>query len=172
MGKLELKHLAGYLPYGLKCLSGVSPILKNEFAWEILGFEKNKDIRLGFSVKSIRHDYKNIINIWPIKPILHPLSDLTKEIDVNGEKFVPLVKLAIRYANSTRYNDKIAMHNEKCYCYSKSSELEFRFDGWDFLLKGQRVQQQFQLFERLYEWHFDIHSLIEKGLAIDINTLE
>jgi hypothetical protein len=28
--------------------------------------------------------------IEKIKPILRPLSDLTKEIEVNGEKFIPI----------------------------------------------------------------------------------
>lgn len=28
-----------------------------------------------------------------------------------------------------------------------------------------------ELFEKLYEWHFDINNLIERGLAIDINTV-
>jgi hypothetical protein len=160
MEKLTLQHLSGYLPYGLKI---EHPTLK-------IGSRTISELK-NLGQTNIEISHRMFVQISDCKPILHPLSDLTKEIEVNGEKFVPLVKMAIRYANSTGYNDKIGMYNGKCYCYSKSSELEFRFDGHDFLLKGQRVQQQFKLFEKLYEWHFDIHGLIDNNLAIDINTL-
>ncbi len=29
----------------------------------------------------------------------------------------------------------------------------------------------YEVMEKLLSWHFDVFSLIEKGLAIDINTL-
>ena len=146
--KLELKHLAGYLPYGLKY----------------------KDIPKGFD--GIRElDIKTFD--WCLengKPILRPLSDLTKEIEVNGEKFVPYINLAKKYAEMSGYNEDIRIYRNKCYCYSKSSEIEFRFNGRDFILNGKLVNAQYHLFLKLHEWHFDIHGLIPE-LAIDINTL-
>lgn len=73
--KLKLYHLAGYLPYELKY----------------------KDIPDGF--EGIRE--LNLFSIdWCLvngKPILRPLSDLTKEIEVNGEKFVPKNWLGYNY---------------------------------------------------------------------------
>jgi hypothetical protein len=76
-----------------------------------------------------------------IKPILHPLSDLTKEIEHKGEKFVPKLKLL----------------------YLGYRELTYNF---------QLYVLEFGLIQHLVKWHFDIAGLIEKGEAIDINTLE
>jgi hypothetical protein len=74
--KLELKHLAPYLPYGLNCEldTNVHSIL--------IGLEKS------FSNDSFvgRFDEFGEHNLWQFKPILRPLSDLTKEIEVNGER--------------------------------------------------------------------------------------
>ena len=73
--KLEIKHLAGYLPYGLK-------ILGNGNIHEIIGFKDETYFIKGGNVYAYG-------DIQDCKPILRPLSDLTKEIEVNGEKFVP-----------------------------------------------------------------------------------
>lgn len=120
--KLELKHLAGYLPYGLKY----------------------KDIPKGFD--GIRELDIQTFN-WCLengKPILHPLSDLTKEIEINGEKFVPVVEIM-----------KIK-------------------DNGDWLgVQHKKIEENpFYVVKKLQEWHFDIDDLIGKKLAIDINTLE
>ena len=81
------------------------------------------------------------------KPILRPLSDLTKEIEVNGEKFLPLDELAII---------------EEVVCLQYSTEF---FETSIKYLPNWII-------EKLLEWHFDIYELIEKGLAIDINTIK
>ena len=79
-----------------------------------------------------------------IMPILHPLSDLTKWIEHKGEKIIPLLELKWnRTINGfTKSNIEAAM-----------STLSFK----DAL--------------KLIEWHFDIAKLIDKGEAIDVNTL-
>lgn len=76
--------------------------------------------------------------------ILRPLSDLTKEIEHNGEKFVPHTKLGGR-PNLTDYDI-------------------------DYLSKKINVMS-YGLITQLIEWHFDVFGLIEKGEAIDINTI-
>ncbi|NIV12884.1 MAG: hypothetical protein GWN62_16865 [Aliifodinibius sp.] len=78
------------------------------------------------------------------KPILRPLSDLTKEIEHNGERFIPIKNIG---KTSTFYGDTPICNIEKDYRL---------WAVWEF--------------EKLLEWHFDIFGLIEKGLAIDINT--
>jgi len=131
--KLELKHLAGYLPYGLKTLTGWNNIE------EIIGFKDETYFIKGGNVYAYG-------DIQECKPILRPLSDLTKEIEVNGQKFIPIEFNAFKH--------------------SKDDIIEFqnRFIHY----KGMK----FGIIERLLEWHFDIHGLIENGLAIDINTLQ
>ncbi len=72
--QLEIKHLAPYLPYGLK--------------FEAKQLNKYNKVST-FILNSV------VILDWErgnleIKPILRPLSDLTEEIERNGKKFVPI----------------------------------------------------------------------------------
>ena len=130
------------------------------------------------------------VEIDLIKPILRPLSDLTKEIDHKGEKFVPIVQLA-----------KIAGFEVELFGFTiETSHYSFREHGFRYgvLLKGgavkngsydfvydheisafyntyptcKQIHNQLPLFQKLIELHFDIAGLIEKGEAIDVNTLE
>ena len=66
---LELKHLASYLEHGLKVKNHVNNITE-------------------LTVGNLGH-YLEL----QVKPILRPLSDLTKGIEHNGEKFVPLISI-------------------------------------------------------------------------------
>jgi len=79
--KLELKHLAGYLPYGLKCLAQG----ECEKFFDMQGITDFTDVDLHETGRTVSEQY----DIEDVFPILRPLSDLTKEIEVNGEKFVP-----------------------------------------------------------------------------------
>ena len=79
------------------------------------------------------------------KPILHPLTDLTKPIKQNGEVFVPILKLGWSYSI-------IGWSKSNIIAATKNLTLT------DAL--------------KLISWHFDIAGLIEKGEAIDVNTLE
>jgi hypothetical protein len=130
--KLELKNLASYLPYGLQIIDHLP-----------------KDTK--FTMYGSNIDY--CINYC--KPILRPLSDLTKEIEVNGEKFVPMNILF----NCDEF-DSIIGH----------SSIEY---ANDFIKSNDRLSlcYDFYFWQKLLEWHFDIYGLIENGLAIDINTL-
>jgi hypothetical protein len=75
--KLELKHLAGYLPYDLK--------IKTAFGWATMQTLNDYCVNIDFE----NVHYYDSLETTDFKPILRPLSDLTKEIEVNGEKFVP-----------------------------------------------------------------------------------
>lgn len=93
--KLELKHLAGYLPYGLivRVEDYKRDYVGREFD-EVVGFHQWDSLNLFWSVLT---DGGSKPSIDKIKPILRPLSDLTKEIEVNGEKFVPKEYLQYNY---------------------------------------------------------------------------
>ena len=77
--------------------------------------------------------------------ILRPLSDLTKEIEHKGERFVPIEKLR---------------------------DMGF-YIGEDWIIENfsNITNSAFEFVLKLIEWHFDIAGLIEKGEAIDVNTL-
>jgi hypothetical protein len=134
--KLELKHLAPYLPYQVLVGDGRTPFELTEY---------------------------NFTNVYPYITSLYlrPLSDLTKEIEVNGEKFVPLSILEEKFRPLSRdlniflFNGRISIDIET-QDYSQTIDL---FDG-------------FLIIQKLLEWHFDVFGLIENNLAIDINTLK
>jgi hypothetical protein len=104
--KLELKHLAPYLPYGLSILDG----------WG--------------DVRTLDYSYLNNIHC---KPILRPLSDL-----MSGE-----------------FMDNIISQKERIEIKKLNTCHWLSYNSFQYLLKH----------------HFDVFGLIEKGIAIDINTL-
>ena len=133
--ELELKHIAGYLPYGLKIYEQRYSLTYNVVGYlenEIYCKDKNNDV------------FSFVPELGVDKLILRPLSDLTKEITHNGETFVPIEK----------YTHDIQVELSTC----------LRDDTYYELLPYFVIQ-------KLYEWHFDIHNLIEKNLAIDLNTI-
>jgi hypothetical protein len=141
--KLELKHLAPYLPYGLKYL-----YLKKEDAVWMDNSKDHYHTLLSYCEKG--YHSKSAVGVtmfykgeFTRKPILRPLSDLTKDIEVNG------VKIWGKGEFSKHDWDKFSEHP-----YALLMLLDY--DGT----------------MKLIEWHFDVFGLIEAGLAIDINTLD
>ena len=147
------EFLAMSLPYGLKFktktdgnieqLSGVD--IYNVANWTNPQYP-NGTICLYSSI-----DYSSMWSTDEAELILHPLSDLTKEIEHKGEKFVPIKKIQKR-------NDFIHIMNGR------------------FVIGVQSIYDLDELptwvTQLLIEWHFDISDLISKGEAIDVNTLE
>lgn len=125
--KLELKHYSAYLPYNLNLFDTFS---NKKFSRVLCG------VSLDYLISS---DNQNI------KPILRPLSDLTKEIQI--------------------------LENYKTFyehLYDSFSE-----DGFDFqYLETSPLKFPYEVVQKLLEWKFDIYGLIENNLAIDINTLK
>ena len=84
MDKLTLEHLAPYLPYGLKVLDmrdNETKLLNRSYNKEENAY-KLTTANLAFTlIKDFRF------------PLLRPL-DLTKEIEQNGRRFIPIIELA------------------------------------------------------------------------------
>lgn len=148
MEKLELKHLAPYLPYNLTCLL-------TEFNDDCFVIGASEDYV--YTDSSFDELYYT-----EIKPILRPLSDLTREIEIDGCKFIPNNLLNERFRHSSKdltpyqyahYNLELEVQTEN---YSQTLDL---YDG--YLIVNQ-----------LFEWHFDIFSLIDKGLAISYSDVQ
>ena len=144
--KLEIKHLKGYLGTGLK-------IMYNKLSkGKLIGL-----IDSSICKATIQFDFaKDDKLMSACFPILRPLSDLTKHCE--DLVFVPLVKYMTDYCNIEVFDfdenniedqEKVILNCLTLYEMRTQKELEF-----------------------LYNHHFDIHGLIEQGLAIDINTLE
>lgn len=184
--QLELRHLAPYLPYGMK------------YQWEYFG-EKHVNIVHTIGILDFQSGkpigVNNSMALDKIKPILRPMSDLTKEIEHGGERFVPMVELYKiargRYKDSkvkyysTISNNQIIVEQEGFYNYLFSffkSEADERLGNChNFKLYAKSLTNEDKgiveikcadlLFQKLYEWHFDLNGLIPAGLAIDVNTL-
>lgn len=136
--KLELKHLASYLPYGL----------------DFKGKRKGWVSFDGSRMTLCPIDFDGRFEI--IKPILRPLSDLTKEIEHKGEKFVPSEKLKEIFPNVSHWQYLTSMAHIWQQYINNLTETNI----------------EYCVIQKLFEWHFDVFGLIEQGLAIDINTHE
>ena len=94
---------------------------------------------------------------WQIsQPIFRPLSDLTKEIDY-GKDFGGK---RILINDHTDFSKLICVNKE----IENINSLEIKYTAFD-------LGQINEIFDNLYKLHFDVFGLIDKGLAIDINTM-
>ena len=132
---------------GMSANNGLLIITYNdiELIWKLHPYKDAVEIPSDFEHISIGNLIREIEEGSNHKPIIHPLSDLTKEIEHNGERFVP-IKL---FSREDQKDIEIAM--------IESSFIELL---------------SFYIIQKLIEWHFDIAGLIEKGEAIDVNTLK
>lgn len=135
MEKLELKHIAPYLPYGLKAISvntkEVRTVTLLHFTYDANTVGHNHLIYHGLLID------KHI-------PILRPLSNLKEEHLID---FYPFTSSDLELIDINEWIEEL-IH----------------------MIKGNDKFQLMQ-FNLLFEWHFDVFGLIDKGLAIDINTL-
>jgi hypothetical protein len=125
--KLELKHLAPYLPYGLK----------------IRYIERNETHI--FDTSNLKAVCSEQIHL---RPILRPLSDLTKVIVDEFQK----------YDNQDSYDKDII----DLFCYENTQTDE---NIEDLLV----TKLPYECVEYMFKNHYDVFGLIEKGLAIDFN---
>lgn len=145
MEKLTLKQIAPYLPYEVKMCDEEE---KTYFP-TLIGIDGESIIT---TLPRFPYTYK--CGISELKPILRPLSDLTKEIEVNGEKFVPF--------------DVIA--NDEEYAYLEDDNIWVNDMFYSQILTDLAFIP-YGVIQKLLEWHFDFQGLIQQNKAVDINTL-
>lgn len=134
--ELELKHLAPYLPYELKLQYIVRD--KVERIGTLKSITHNEDETHPTKV-SISYMYDEE-HIWMFKPILEPLSNLTKPITRNGVTFVAHEKLG-----------------------NRPNLTDFTIEE----VKNNIGRLSYDLVQQLIEWKFDVFGLIEQGKAIE-----
>lgn len=135
--ELTIKHLAAYLPYDVKVSNSIN------FA-EFGICENTIELLEGYNFDNVITD-KSEFKIEYCILHLRPLSDLTKEITINGETFVPS-----RYWGDENRIDMI-------------SHCSVDYEYCEYL--------EYFIVEKLLEWKFDIFNLISQGLAININEI-
>ena len=161
--KLELKHLAPYLPYGLK--GNVFIYSDHEF-WKneplesiclrdnILSFPDATDVYLESTEETV------------FKPILRPLSDLGRYNDevIINEHYINSVLTEIGY------NQEYGVFSY----YKGEIDIELAEDSYLRYDKRKMISYKCiqKITELLYEGHYDVFGLIQEGLAIDMNTIK
>lgn len=148
--KLELKHLAPYLPYKLKVFrkfsSDVFPMVANN---------PTVSLREGINIDNLIYDSEEY------KPILRPLSDLTDEI-IN-EFYKDRAENGVMVSD---YSVGLVFHT--CTASYKIMGEPYT----DFIYNRNSINEtDYWIVQKMLQMHFDVFGLIEKGLAIDINTL-
>lgn len=138
MKTLKIEYLSPYLPYGLNVLRPDGRTILRVF-----GITEDRIIFSEPDKNDWTYGHLSIA-----KPILRPLSDLTKEIEHNGEKFI--------FSDVYLGNKKIKQIIGEEY----STFNNFLNDV------------DYSSIQLLFKYHFDVFGLIDENLAIDINTLK
>ncbi|MVW93664.1 hypothetical protein FCL53_17010 [Elizabethkingia meningoseptica] len=180
MDKLELKDIAPYLPYRLK-LYHLSHFKGNKII-EDWGLKNCSDYPVSEYCDGTTYGR----TLQEIKPILRPMSDLTEEITHGGETFVPMEKLAqiaferldtfhihsdIEIITAYKTDEKEAYRTLKYDADNKSFVVSV-LDENLFRIRNLATKNQYDLFQKLCEWHIDFQGLIGRGVAINLHTID
>jgi len=162
MQQLTIKHLGRRLAYGLKVCQFDEQFIDGYRVLELAGLsEQNRYLE-----SDLDEDEKHLIHVreitfWikgkyglnstahTVKPILRPLTDLTKEIEHKGEKFVPIVRISELYPNVPNWNSFSTF--------------------WISTANIKDTIVEHCVFEWLLEHHFHIDE--PEGTWIDVNSL-
>jgi hypothetical protein len=164
---MKLQEIAGYLPYGFKMKS------------------RTFSRRMPDVIELTIHNLPHLLTLNRL-PVLRPLSDLTKPITVNGEEFVPIEVIGKLFVESGEFEDglfgwniptggddyqdyyfNIAIKNDVLHLETWGGKPN---EKYAYVLESHAIE--YTVYNQLIKWHFDLHGLIEKGKAIDINTLK
>ena len=151
---LEQKHLFAYAPHGVLCQ-----------VWHhIVGYKNRK---LSFDTG---HDFYNKLENGLVRLFLRPLSDLTKEIEVNGEKFIPIDKIK---AELLGVDWMVFGESEYGWNGFIDKSMSSQVNHIPIFMGNEIMGEcNYFIYQKLCEWHFDIFGLIDAGLAVDINTVK
>jgi hypothetical protein len=169
--KLETKHLAAYLPYELEVFNKFYSNIENLLAINTSGtcFTDNF--------------FKEWLHISKYKPLLRPLSQLTQEIEHNGERFVPMIEIVkMIEPYYVKIDESTSDFNVINKCIGKDRVYQLRYKN-NYNNQGEISMLNFhenekclwhsdriipiKCHDKLFEWHFDIYGLIENNLAIE-----
>lgn len=148
-----LQIYSAYLPYGVKAIIGN---IRCNIAY--LSSKKIAIIRkdgMG-EIEKYKWEY---LQENRIKLVLRPLSDLTKEIEHNGEKFVPLRVL----------NEYMPLFGDVYEIYIDDNSDVRLLANYQ---KGRDVIRGLDPKNMLMKWHFDVFGLLDKSLAINLNEVK
>ena len=138
MRNLEFKDIYRYLPFNLEGIHHIN----------------NDVMTIHLFTEEISQNSISLLGFFnECTPILYP-HDLTKEIEYNGEKFLPTVWFRDNYyLFGIQKDDMLQLISMYLYVFNRNDSAPDWFTS------------------KLYEWKIDVNGLITQGLAIDKNTL-
>lgn len=148
---MNLQHITPYLAHGVRFISNLDkPFGGHDYKpiWTLSGV-----LPLFGDFCAHTKENNDAYPLFTIKLLLRPLSDLTKEIEHNGNKFVPIDILGEDFGEI-----ELNRTNENRSFYVDFESYK-RFD--DF----------YMIYNKLFEWHFDVFGLIETSQAVNINIV-
>ena len=149
MDKLQLKHIAPYLPYALKMsINEESSPGKWIYPVDILGYEIISHGNITFKVFDNGIKFSFFVNFENLKPVLRPMSDLLE--DIFCEQFFE--------DNSELLGDEHTPLAQAIFFLQQSNPLDVCFP--------------YGIWELFFRHHFDVFGLINAGFAIDLNSLQ
>lgn len=171
MEKLEINHIAPYLPYGLRCQLNRLGVFNLDEEYPI----PHNDICEITNLVKVGNDWEveisgsgdcsfGMIGLDEIEIFLRPLSDLYKEID--GE--VGIVEIFRMFGI---YHENIRVTN--CGLkYNDGAEwllFDWSYSAQSFIDSDGGIYLNMESLTYLFQHHYDVFGLIDKGLAIDLN---
>lgn len=159
MERLTLQDICPYLPYELKVECN-----------NINNDKQYKTVVLQFTNSYTDITAMSVLGSKWIKLILRSM-DLTKPIVVDGKEIIPIVELAeicCKTNDWVLWNGKAqrgGYMNSEMFSYQGNNFYRWDSDG------PNHVENQIILFQKLAEWKIDFMGLIEKGLAMDADSL-
>lgn len=132
-------YILPLLPYNVKVFdTGSGLVFSSEDFISVAapGFYDDKGVVL------YETNLEQLINDDMLKIVLRPLSDIRKEIEIDGVRFTPFTQL--------------------------TQNLQMNMDLFEL---PQILDLRVVDYQRLLKWNFDLFGLIEMGKGIDINTL-
>lgn len=177
--QLELKHLAVYLPYGLK-------VENLNYKKDYVGVRYSilKQLQQHTDYCTYKTDADNIGGLGDVKPILRPLSDL-----IDRNLIAILCKKAIvsiwvyetfdfiikSYHQEERNYGIVAQSDDYrvgfSVSFSNQQDIKLTLSNIPNY-EGDMMLNKLELFEWLFAEYFDVYGLIDAGLAVNINTLD
>lgn len=174
MDSLKSKHLLPYVGTVVQAY-GASDFWKIEGCTTKKVIIKNGKSTQALSFEDFHADYSLL---------LRPFSDLINEVEINGEKIIPLRELL--HIHEDEELEQFAPYeyasDDGCYgikftdCEGISCSFAYheKIKMFGVMVIPERrpawTYRQCELFEQLYDWGFDVSGLIDYGLAEDINN--
>jgi len=158
--KLELKHIAPYLPYDLEC---ECPSLTEDRE-----VPKVCDMVGAFSdwvaISTKDSNVHDEFEYDEFKPLLRPLKDLSTEIEHNGKRFVPCIIIA-------QGDDDYFTDEDNClYRYTDCDRYNYERVRFENIVDINAIE--WWIMQDLIKWHFDISQLLESDLAIEKQAIK